>query len=233
MREHSKARRDGADRDERPPASAFTSRERRLIATLTRPRIVQRYLRDLPYNWETHGETLRTFRGVVNTGRAHCLEAVLFTATVLEQHGYPPLVLDIESQDRLDHVLFLYRRGGRWGTVARSRDWGLHGRPPIYRTIHQLVQSYFAPFVDGTGRVVGYGTANLNELIPRVDWRFGRGSLWEVERALIQMPHRKIRMSHAVYRTCLRRFRAFKASGQPATRATMRRLYGAQVDRWL
>jgi hypothetical protein len=214
-------------------SALFTRAERKLIARLRTPLQVQRYLRGLPYNREEHGETLRTFRGVVETGTAHCAEAVLFTATVLGVHGFPPLVLDIESQDRLDHVLFLYRRGDRWGTVARSRDWGLHGRPPVYRTIRQLVQSYFQPFIDGTGRVVGYGTTNLDELVPTVDWRFGRRSVWSVERALIDMPHRRIRMSDASYRLRLRRFLDFRERGLPVNRRTMRLLYGPRVDGWL
>ena len=101
-----------------PPREAFTATELRTIDALRTPRQVQRFLRAFPYNWE---KTIRTFRGVVGSGRAHCLEAVLFAATVLEQHGYPALALDLESQDGLDHVLFIYQENGRWGTVARSR----------------------------------------------------------------------------------------------------------------
>jgi len=89
-----------------PSRDAFTSGELHLIDALRTPLQVQRFLRRFPYNWET---TLRTFRGVVSHGRAHCLEAVLFAATVLEQHGYPALALDLESEDGLDHVLFIYR----------------------------------------------------------------------------------------------------------------------------
>src|SRR5579862_4497813 len=104
---------------------SFTPRERRLIAALRTPLAVQRFLNALPYNIEPHGRaTLRSFRGVVRHGCAHCLEAVLFAATVLEQHGYPPLVLSFESIDELDHVIFAYKQDGRWGSVARSRDPG-------------------------------------------------------------------------------------------------------------
>ena len=85
---------------------------------LCAPRQVQRFLRAFPYNWEKDHQNLH---GVVGSGRAHCLEAVLFAATVLEQHGYPALALDLESQDGLDHVLFIYQENGRWGTVALSR----------------------------------------------------------------------------------------------------------------
>ena len=63
-------------------------------------------LNALPYNTEPppHGATLRSFRGVVRHGTAHCLEAALAAAVILEQHGWPPLVLTFESIDELDHV---------------------------------------------------------------------------------------------------------------------------------
>src|SRR5438094_4257076 len=118
------------------PDPFVTARERRLLAKLRTPQRVQRYLNALPYNQEPGGRaTLRSFRGVVRHGCAHCLEAALFAAVVLEQHGHPPLVLSFESIDELDHVIFVYRGpNGRWGSIARSRDPGLHGRRPAFAT---------------------------------------------------------------------------------------------------
>ena len=100
----------------------FAPAERRLIRRLRTPSDVQRYLNHLPYNTEPAGDTLRTFRQVARRGTAHCLEAALFAACVLEQHGYPPLLMGLESVDLLDHVIFVYSHRGRWGSVARSRD---------------------------------------------------------------------------------------------------------------
>lgn len=214
---------------ERTPALLdFTPRERALIKRLRTPLQVQRFLRAFPYNWK---ETLWTFRGVVQHGSAHCLEAVLFAATVLEQHGYPPLVLDLESQDKLDHVLFLYRQDGRWGTVARSRDEGLHGRKPVFRTLRALVNSYMDPYVDGGGRIVGYGTTNLDDVV-RTDWRLGTRNMWSVEQALIRMPHQRVRMAQPRYDRALRRFRVFKAAHPtPGSREWRAHLEG-QTGTW-
>jgi hypothetical protein len=208
---------------------AFTAREQRLIRRLRTPRQVQRYLRDLPYNWEN---TFRTFRGVVSHGRAHCAEGMLFAAAVLSAHGYPPLVLDLMSQDGLDHVLFLYRRDGKWGTVARSRDEGLHGRKPVFRTIPALVRSYMDPYVDGSGRLVGYGVANLDQLV-RTNWRLSTRSVWSVERALIAMPHTRLGMPGDRYERALRRFAAFKAAHPDPTSAAWRKHLFGQSVRWL
>jgi len=144
------------------PVPFFNARERRLLAQLRTPLMVQRHLNQLPYNNEPGGRaTLRSFRGVVRHGCAHCLEAALFSAVALEQHGYPPLVLSFESIDELDHVIFVYRHGGRWGSVARSRDPGLHGRRPVFATPRALAWSYVEPYVDLTGRIkASFVTAN-------------------------------------------------------------------------
>lgn len=215
-----------------PPLSAFTPEERRIIRTHRTPAQVQAFLRHLPYNWERTGRTLRSFRGVVQHGEANCLEAVLTAATILEQHGYPPLVLDLLSQDELDHVVFLYRERGLWGAVAKSRDPGLHGRKAVFRSIRHLVYSYVDPYVDGSGRIVGYGVAHLDALV-RADWRLGTGNVWEVERALMRMPHRELRTSDRRYRRMLRRYLAVKATGVPLTPRVLRQLYGVAVNTWL
>jgi hypothetical protein len=192
-----------------PPREAFTKKEWALIQKCRTPKQVQDFLRRLPYNWEKKGETLRTFRNVVRHWEAHCLEGALTAATILEQHGYPPLLLDLESQDNLDHVLFLYRRNGRYGTVARSRDYGLHGRKAVFRTVRELVMSYVDPYVDGSGRVTGYGVFDLRTL-RRCDWRLSERNVWAVERALIEFPHKKLRTSDRRYRAILRQFRSFR-----------------------
>ncbi len=209
-----------------PPELAWSAKERKLIRALRTPGQVQKFLRSLPYNWEREGETLRTFRGVVQHNEAHCLEGALSAAAILEQHGYPPLLLDLESQDLLDHVLFLFRDNGLYGTVARSRDAGLHGRKPLFRTVRSLVMSYVDPYVDGSGRIVGYGIFDLRTL-RRCDWRLSSRNVWAVERALVRMPHKKLTTSDRRYGAMLRRFRAFRESypDEPVTFYTNRKAW--------
>src|SRR5512140_3529510 len=163
-----------------PPSLALTQRERRLIDRLRTPAAVQRWLNALPYNNEKDGDTMRTFRGVVRTGTAHCLEAALATAVILEQHGYPPLVLSFESIDELDHVIFVYQKRGRWGSVARSRDPGLHGRKPVFATPRALALSYFDPYIDETGLVTGYAVVDVAREMGDYDWRFADTNIWKV-----------------------------------------------------
>jgi hypothetical protein len=194
------------------PDTSFTPRERSLIARLRTPLQVQRFLNRLPYNDEPHGRaTLRSFRGVVREGCAHCLEAALFAAVVLEQHGYPPLVLSFESIDELDHVIFVYQRNGRWGSVARSRDPGLHGRKPVFATPRALAFSYFDPYIDFTGRVQGYAVVDLR-VMGSYDWRLADTNVWKVERMLLDHPHRRIASSDRRVNRLRKWYRAFRAA---------------------
>jgi hypothetical protein len=174
----------------------FNAEERRLVRRLRTPDAVQRFLNELPYNTEPPPgrATLRSFRGVVRAGCAHCMEAALAAAVVLEAHGYPPLVLSFESIDRLDHVLFVYRGERGWGSVARSRDPGLHGRRPVFRTARDLARSYIEPYVDFTGRLIGYAVVDLRPL-GDYDWRLSERNVWKVERLLLDHPHEPIRSS--------------------------------------
>ena len=194
---------------EKPAPGAFTAPEQRVIRRLSTPTAVQRFLNELPYNNEPCGETLRSFRGVIRSGTAHCLEAALSAAVILEQHGYPPLVLSFESIDELDHVIFVYRTPTGWGSVARSRDPGLHGRRPVFTTPRNLALSYVDPYVDYTGRVTAYAVVDLR-VMGTYDWRLADVNVWKVERMLLDWPHRKIRTSNRRIARWRARYKAFR-----------------------
>jgi len=193
----------------KPCRDAFRKREWRVIETHRTPRHVQRYLSGMHYNWEKNGATLRSFREVVKRDEAHCLEAALAATVILEQHGYPPLLLSFESQDKLDHVIFVFQKNKLWGSIGRSRDIGLHGRKPVFRNLRQLAWSYFDPYIDYSGRIMGYGLTNLYEL-GNYDWRFSAKNIWKVERHLQEIPHREIKSSDRRYEKFLARYKEFK-----------------------
>ncbi len=193
-----------------PGRGEFTAKEWRVVEAHRTPARVQRLLTGMRYNRERSGPSLRTFREVLRRGEAHCLEAALTAAVILEQHGYPPLLLSLESQDKLDHVIFVFRARGRWGAVARSRDLGLHGRRPVFRSVRHLAYSYFDPYVDTTARITGYGLADLYDL-GGYDWRFATRNVWKVERYLQELPHKPLPTSERRYRRLLARYRDFRA----------------------
>ena len=192
-----------------PPDLPLTPAERRVVARLRTPLAVQRWLNAMPYNQERGGETLRSLRGVVRTGTAHCYEAALAAAAILEQHGYPPLVLSFESIDLLDHVIFVYRHPSGWGSVARSRDPGLHGRKPVFPTPRALALSYVDTYIDLTGRIKAYAVVDLRDALGDYDWRLSEKNVWKAEQVLLDWPHRRIRSSDRRIAALRRRYRAF------------------------
>ena len=205
----------------------FTKRERALIARLNTPSKVQRWLNALPYNTENRGETQRSFRSVARLRTAHCMEAALFAAVVLEQHGYPPLVMSLASKDWLDHVIFIYRHRTGWGSVARSRDPGLHGRKPRFRSPRALAKSYYDGYVDYTGRLRGFGVADLGTAMGAYDWRLTTKNVWKVEQMLIDLPHKKITSSDTRFRQLLRRYKAYRKAN-----AGRKPVYYRGRDKW-
>lgn len=210
-----------------PALAAFTPEERRIILRVRTPAQAQRFLNALPYNTEPYpeGATQRTFRGVVRHHSAHCLEAALTAAVILEQHGWPPLVMSFESIDELDHVLFVYRHRGRWGSIGRSRDPGLHGRKAVFATPRALARSYVDAYVDFSGRITGYAIADLRD-IGNYDWRLAGGNVWKVERMLLQLPHRPLHTSDARIDRLRKRYREYRA------RYSRKPIYYTRMDRW-
>jgi len=193
----------------KPEKNQFTKREWDFVQRLNTPAKVQRFLSEMPYNWERNGGTMRSFREMLKHNEVHCLEGAVSAAVILEQHGYPPLLLDLESQDLLDHVLFVFQLKGRWGSIARSRDIGLHGRKPVFRSIRDLVWSYFDPYVDFTGRIKGYGVTSLYDL-GNYDWRFSPRKMTKIEDHLRAIPHRNISSSDKRYQKLLARYHEYK-----------------------
>jgi hypothetical protein len=174
------------------------------------PYQVQKFIRSLQYNNEENGETIRSALQVLKLKKAHCLEAAVLAAAILEHRGYEPLVMSLESQDLLDHVLFIFKEKSGWGAVSRSRDHGLHGRAPKFRTPRTLALSYFEPYVDETGRITAFGVANLDH--SNTSWRDSNRNLWKLEDFLNEVKHQKLKTSDASYEKILNRFKKQKPS---------------------
>jgi hypothetical protein len=180
----------------------------KLAKRLKTPKKVQAYLRRLPYNREKGGETLYSAERALRRGKLHCFEAAMAAAAILEHHGYPPLVMSLESVDDLDHVIYVFKQRGRWGSIALSRDDGLHGRAPRYRSLRDLAWSYFDPYVDKSGRINGYQVAHLDDT--KTDWRTSKRNVWKAEQYLIYLKHKKLKSSHHRYKKL---FHAYKKRG--------------------
>ena len=123
--------------------SSFTPNELRVFARLDSPAKIQVFLDNIPYSAE---ERYRCPRSVLRDRKAHCYDGALFAAAALRRLGHTPLIIDMLAHNDDDHLLALFKRDGHWGAVAKSNFAGLRYREPIYRTVREVVMSYFEDF---------------------------------------------------------------------------------------
>jgi hypothetical protein len=148
---------------------SLNKKEFRLISSLTSPVKIQTFLDSIPYSAEN---IYRCPARVLRDRVAHCFDGAMFAAAALRRLGYPPLILDMLPHNDDDHLLALYQRDGHWGAVAKSNFVGLRFREPVYRTLRELVMSYFEDFynVDREKTLCGYTVPlNLSALDP-LNW---------------------------------------------------------------
>ncbi len=82
---------------------------------------------------------------------AHCAEGAYFAAAVFALQGGRPLVVDLLAENDDDHLIAPFRVGGYWGAVAKSNTTVLRYREPVYRTLQELVMSYFDFYFNTSG----------------------------------------------------------------------------------
>jgi len=106
--------------------------------------------------------------------KAHCLDGALFAAAALRRLGYPPVLVNLlpEPGSDDDHLLAIFRVGGYYGAVAKSNFVGLRFREPVFRTLRELVLSYFENFfnVDGKKTLREYTAPFHLKPLDRYDW---------------------------------------------------------------
>jgi hypothetical protein len=139
---------------------------------LDTPVKIQEFLDCIPYV----GEDLnRTPLNVIRDRQCHCLDGGMLAALALSRLGFPPLLIDLLPVPGIDddHVLAIFQVNNLWGCVAKSNFTGLRYRDPVYRSLRELVMSYFEVFynIDGIKTLRGY-TRPLNlSHFDRYHWR--------------------------------------------------------------
>lgn len=121
----------------------LTRRERALLDKLTTPSAIQAFLDQTAYSTEP---IYRAPLTVLREGKAHCFDGACFAAMALARLGHSPRLVDMLPWDDDDHVLAIFKRGRRFGAVAKSNFTGLRYREPVYRDLRELLMSYFEPF---------------------------------------------------------------------------------------
>jgi len=171
-------------------AGGFTSLELRRLRALKTARGIQRALDAMPYH---RAQTAWSPRRVLREGTAHCLEGAIFAAVALRVLGFPPLLLDLEAVQDMDHVIAVFRVRGRWGAIAKSNHSGLRYREPVYQNARELVMSYFEGYLNlrrertlrAYSRPVNLASFDRR----RPGWMVSDADLWWIPEHLVEIPH--------------------------------------------
>jgi hypothetical protein len=126
----------------------WTKEEARFLNTLSNPDKIQAYLDSIDYN---PNYECRSPRWVMKKHSAHCFEGALFAAAALQFIGYKPLIVDMRAVNDDDHVIAVFRKNGYWGAVAKSNFTSLRFREPVYKSLRELIMSYFDFFFNTDG----------------------------------------------------------------------------------
>jgi hypothetical protein len=179
----------------------FTPEERAVFRRLNTPERIQRFLdAELVYNKEPDGPSCRSPRRVLRDRTAHCMEGALFGAGALRMLGHPPLLVDLEAVRHDDHVLAVFRLRDRWGAVAKSNYSGLRFREPVYRTVRELVMSYFEHYynLQKEKTLRRYSRPVNLSRFDAIGWMTAEEDVWPIPDHLCDVAHSSILPPNAI-----------------------------------
>lgn len=126
----------------------WTKDETEFFKTVSDPDKIQSFLDSIDYN---PSYECRSPRHIIRKRSAHCFEGALFAAAALQFIGHSPLIVDMKAFNDDDHVIAVFKENNHWGAVAKSNFTTLRFREPVYRTIRELVMSYFDFYFNTAG----------------------------------------------------------------------------------
>jgi hypothetical protein len=168
------------------------SRELRRLRSLNTPRKIQDYLNSLVQNYEPEGDTCLSPRRVMREKRAHCIEGAMLAALAFRLQGQRALILDLESaRHDFDHVVALFQQHGCWGAVSKTNHAALRYREPVYKTIRELVLSYFHEYFDKNGfkTLRRYSRPVDLSRFDKRGWMTNEKDNWFVAQHLVEVKH--------------------------------------------
>jgi hypothetical protein len=174
----------------------YSPAEKRIFKQLNSPAKVQNFLERLKINFEQRGETCKSPRLVLSTKTAHCMEGAMLAAAILEFHGRKPLVLDLRSIKPMDddHVVAVYKEYGCYGAISKTNHAVLRFREPIYKSVRELVLSYFHEYFLDSGKKTlrEYSLPFDLNYFNKLNWRTAQDDLFDIPHHLDDIKHFKI-----------------------------------------
>ena len=181
----------------------YTEKEIKLFRRLNSPKKIQDYLSSLKFNFEEKGDTCMSPRMIIKSKKAHCMEGALLASAVLEFHGGKPLVLDLRSVKKpfdYDHVVAVFKQYGCFGAISKTNHAVLRYREPIYKTVRELVLSFFHEYFLNDGKKTLREYSNPFDLshFNKINWHTSEKNLFEIPDFLDKIKHYKILSSKQV-----------------------------------
>jgi hypothetical protein len=167
-------------------------KSRKVLERLASPAAIQAFIDNLEYSCD---DTYRCPLRVINERIGHCFDGALFAAAALRRLGQPAMLVDMLPNGRDDdHVLALFRRNNHWGAIAKSNFVGLRYREPVYRTIRELIMSYFEQFFNAAGEKTLAGYTRPLNLSPydNLPWTVEDAPLDQIADHLDRVPRYRI-----------------------------------------
>ena len=174
--------------------SGLSKKEYDMLARLSTPIKIQDFLDTFAFNLEKKGDTHLSPRRVLAAGKAHCIEGAMLAAAALWIAGEPPLIMNLSARmgkGDVDHVVALYKRGGRYGAIGKTNHAVLRFRDPVYRTPRELALSFFHEwFMNETReKTLECYSKPLDMRRFGTGWLTAEKDLWEVADALAERKH--------------------------------------------
>jgi hypothetical protein len=169
----------------------WTAAERTVLARLDTPFKVQGWLNSIAYD---PAPGTASPRRVMRERKANCFEGALFAAAAFRFHGRPPLVVDMRSWNDDDHVLAVFRRNEAWGCVAKSNYTVLRFREPVYRSIRELMMSFFDVYFNPIGQKTlrAYSVPYDVSRFDRMGWMTTEEDISDIGDALDKARHYRV-----------------------------------------
>ena len=100
----------------------------------------------------------RSIKEVINDKKAECANGALFACACLIYNGFEAFLVELLPRGDEEHILCVYKKDSKYGSIAQSKFLGLRSRHPIYLTLRDLVASYIEFYFafDGHYSLVSY-----------------------------------------------------------------------------
>jgi hypothetical protein len=174
--------------------------EKKLFQTLNSPKKIQDFINTLGKKPEIkNGHIVRSPRYVLQTMTANCMEGALLAAAIQLYYREKPLLLDLKvgknNNKDVDHVVALFEKDGYFGAISKTSHAVLRYREPIYKTLRELVLSYFHEyFTNDDGKKTLRSFSKPFDVQKRFGtrWITTEHDIFEIAVALDESPHFEI-----------------------------------------